>query len=136
MKLQQNSKLTKNQGLVYDALSKADGPLSAYTILDGLRDHGIRAPLQVYRALDKLLEFGMVHRLESLNSFVVCRHPDCETQKTMVFAICESCENVLELADDGLVGQLATLADARGFSVKTTTIEMSGLCSDCSAVQP
>jgi len=44
--------LTKNQTLVFDVLSHSDGPLSAYTILDKLRDHGFRAPLQVYRALD------------------------------------------------------------------------------------
>ena len=49
--------LTKNQELVLGALEKAEGPLSAYTILDALRDDGLRAPLQVYRALDKLLDF-------------------------------------------------------------------------------
>jgi Fur family zinc uptake transcriptional regulator len=70
--------LTKNQSLVMGALTNSDGPLSAYTILDQLRDHGFRAPLQVYRALDKLVEFGLVHRLESLNAFVACRHPGCD----------------------------------------------------------
>ena len=48
--------LTKNQSLVFDALSQAGAPLSAYGILDLLRDKGFRAPLQVYRALDKLVE--------------------------------------------------------------------------------
>ncbi|KAG1651456.1 High-affinity zinc uptake system membrane protein ZnuB [Nymphon striatum] len=51
--------LTKNQSLVMGALTNAEGPLSAYTILDQLRDDGFRAPLQVYRALDKLVETGM-----------------------------------------------------------------------------
>ena len=68
--------LTRNQGLVFDVLTHSEGPLSAYSILDKLRDSGFRAPLQVYRALDKLLEFGLVHRLESLNAFVACAHPD------------------------------------------------------------
>ena len=58
--------LTKNQSLVMSALSKAEGPLSAYSILDELRDQGFRAPLQVYRALEKLMDVGLVHRLESL----------------------------------------------------------------------
>lgn len=53
--------LTRNQSLVYEVLSKAEGPLSAYTILDQLRDEGFRAPLQVYRALEKLLEIGRAH---------------------------------------------------------------------------
>jgi len=44
--------LTRNQSLVFDVLEKAEGPLSAYTILDKLSDQGFRAPMQVYRALD------------------------------------------------------------------------------------
>lgn len=67
-------KLTKNQGLVLSVLESSGQPLSAYTILDRLRGQGLKAPLQVYRALDKLLEHGRVHRLESMNAFVVCCH--------------------------------------------------------------
>ncbi|HSM41507.1 MAG TPA: transcriptional repressor, partial [Afifellaceae bacterium] len=68
--------------MVFDTLLAADGPLSAYDILDRLRDKGFRAPLQVYRALDKLLALGLVHRLESLNAFIACAHPDCEGHGT------------------------------------------------------
>ena len=126
--------LTKNQGLVYDALSDADGPLSAYSILDGLREHGIRAPLQVYRALDKLLERGLVHRLESLNSFVACQHPHCDARATMVFAICSRCSHVSELAGDQLETELTGLAQSDGFSVQAATIELRGICGDCRSV--
>ena len=123
--------LTRNQTLVYDALSQSEGPLSAYAILDGLRDHGIRAPLQVYRALDKLLELGLVHRLESLNSFVACQHPECDARETMVFAICAKCGKVSELADDRLEAQLNALAATDDFTVQVATIELRGLCRDC-----
>ena len=54
--------LTKNQSLVMSALMESNAPMSAYTILDKLRDEGFRAPLQAYRALDNLVEFGLVHR--------------------------------------------------------------------------
>ena len=101
-----HQELTKNQTLVFGALSEADGPLSAYSILDQLRDEGFRAPLQVYRALEKLLEFGMVHRLESLNAFIACSHPECESHGTIAFAICETCGNVAEFADDAIAGHL------------------------------
>ncbi|MCB1460156.1 MAG: transcriptional repressor, partial [Nitratireductor sp.] len=67
--------LTRNQLLVLNALVAAGGPLSAYGILDQLREEGFRAPLQVYRALEKLVDQGKVHRLESLNAFVACSHP-------------------------------------------------------------
>ena len=61
--------MTPNETLVYNLLRQTDTPLSAYSILDALRDQGVRAPLQVYRALNKLIERGAVHRIESVNGF-------------------------------------------------------------------
>ena len=125
--------LTRNQSLVFGALSRAEGPLSAYTILDQLRDDGFRAPLQVYRALDKLVESGMVHRLESLNAFVACRHPGCDSHQTMAFAICETCGKVAEISDDALETRLRDLAGESGFAVKRAVVELRGLCADCAS---
>jgi len=124
--------LTKNQQLVLDALSGADGPLSAYTILDRLRERGFRAPPQVYRALDKLVELGMVHRLESLNAFVACRHPGCDThEETIAFAICEDCGQVAEISDDALSDELSKIAGRAGFLLKKSTVELRGVCGAC-----
>lgn len=123
--------LTRNQSLVYGALEAAGGPLSAYTILDRLREEGFRAPLQVYRALDKLLEFGIVHRLESLNAFVACRRPDCDTHATVAFAICEKCGHVTEVADENLAAQLGRLAREAGFALSKSTVELRGICAGC-----
>jgi len=123
--------LTKNQSLVMEELYQAPGPLSAYAILDQLRDDGLRAPLQVYRALEKLIEFGMVHRLESLNAFVACRHPDCDAQTTIAFTICEPCGQVTEVADDKLRSQLKSLATQNDFALEKSTVELRGICSKC-----
>lgn len=123
--------LTKNQSLVFGTLSAAEGPLSAYDILDRLRDKGFRAPLQVYRALDKLLEFGLVHRLESLNAFIACAHPDCGAHDTMAFAICESCGHVAEFSDDAITEQLDKWAGSEKFRLNRTIIELRGRCADC-----
>ncbi len=136
-----NPALTKNQTLVFDVLNRAEGPMSAYTILDKLRDHGFRAPLQVYRALDKLTEFGMVHRLESLNAFVACAHRDHECcggahghgHGTVAFAICESCNQVLEFHDHKVDHNLGDWAKSKGFKPSKTTIEIRGLCEKCAA---
>jgi Fur family transcriptional regulator, zinc uptake regulator len=125
------SDLTRNQSLVFGALSRAEGPLSAYTILDQLRDDGFRAPLQVYRALDKLVETGMVHRLESLNAFVACSHPGCDSHETIAFAICETCGKVTEISDQALETRLRDLAREDGFTVKRAVVELRGLCAGC-----
>ena len=55
------AKLTKNQSLVFEAMLQAGQPMGAYALLDQLRDHGFKAPLQIYRALDQLAELGFVH---------------------------------------------------------------------------
>lgn len=125
--------LTRNQALVLDALAGAGGPLSAYSILDLLRQEGFRAPLQVYRALDKLIAFGLVHRLESLNAFVACRQPECDVHGTIAFAICDKCGHVSEFAGDRVAALLKGWARAENFDLKKTTIELRGLCRGCRA---
>lgn len=123
--------LKKNQQLVYDVLSKATAPLSAYSILDLLRDNGFRAPLQVYRALEKLLEFGLVHKLESLNAFVACSHDECGASEPATFMICEACESVAELGDSGLANHFNKLANDNNFIIRHATVELRGRCKNC-----
>jgi Fur family zinc uptake transcriptional regulator len=123
--------LTRNQGLVLTALAGAPAPLSAYDILDKLRDDGLRAPLQVYRALDKLVERGLAHRLESLNAFVACADAHCHESGVIAFAICENCGRVDEFADEVVRERLKDWAEATGFIPTRTTIELRGLCARC-----
>ncbi len=123
--------LTKNQALVFGSLSKSGGPLTAYAILDLLRDSGFRAPLQVYRALDKLVEYGMVHRLESLNAFVACSHKDCSGHGSAAFAICETCGCVAEFTPDEAIGLLKAWTEKQQFHLSRTTIELRGTCKTC-----
>ena len=123
--------LTRNQGLVLETLNGADGPLSAYDILDRLRDEGLRAPLQVYRALDKLIEQGFAHRLESLNAFVCCAGAQCHRASIAAFAICSVCGRVDEFADEEVSERLGAWADRSGFELERTTIELRGRCAAC-----
>lgn len=123
--------LTRNQHLVLGALTGARGPLSAYSILDQLRDDGIKAPLQIYRALDKLLELGLAHRLESLNAFVACAHLHEHDSGLAAFAICETCGRVDEFADEIVQQRLSDWALARGFKPARTTVEIRGHCAAC-----
>lgn len=127
----QPHKLTKNQSLVLDALTTTDGPASAYTLLDQLRANGFRAPLQVYRALEKLIEYGLVHRLESLSSFVACAHPHDHKHGLVAFAICENCSRVDEFSDAVVEKRLKAWAQDHSFKLSSTTIEMRGTCSNC-----
>jgi Fur family transcriptional regulator, zinc uptake regulator len=123
--------LTRNQTLVLRTLGKSEAPLSAYSILDRLRDDGFRAPLQVYRALEKLQEFGLVHRLESINAFVACADPHCHGHSMIAFAICQNCGRVDEFADDVVAERLGEWVKAHRFKPAKTTIEIRGHCAAC-----
>ena len=89
--------LTKNQQTVLDILESAKEPLKAYAILFDTQKKGIKAPLQVYRALDKLIEIGKVHKIESKNSYIACKHKGCDSNTSTSFLICELCDQVTEL---------------------------------------
>ncbi|PZU19044.1 MAG: transcriptional repressor [Shinella sp.] len=126
-------KLTRNQQLVLSTLEGSAQPLSAYNILDRLRDKGLKAPLQVYRALDRLMGAGLVHRLESMNAFVICCHSrDGHIHpRITAFEICEACGKVSEFHDERVEDALLRRARLDGFKVRNTSIEMQGICREC-----
>jgi Fur family zinc uptake transcriptional regulator len=123
--------LTKNQVCVLEKLEAASGPLSAYTLLDQLRERGFRAPLQVYRALDTLVKSGFVHRLESINSFVACAEPHDHSHSMTAFAICDTCGQVTEMSDHDVGHRLDEWVRASGFAAKKAVIEFRGTCAKC-----
>ena len=132
-KSKQSPGLTNKQALVMNLLGKTKGPLSAYSILDQLHDSGFRGPVQVYRALEKLMELGLVHRLESLNAFVACQQRICDHQskKTIIFTICEICGSVQELVNNGLERLVRSLEKDIDFLTNRSVIELKGICSTC-----
>ena len=130
-------KLTDNQNYVLKSLSEAGRALSAYEILDQVRECGLRAPAQVYRALEKLIEVGLVHRLESLNAFVACDHKHDHAQApapahAAAFAICETCGTVFEYDMPTEADALRASLAKDGFVANSMTVEVRGCCADCS----
>ncbi len=123
------TKLTKNQALVLKVLSNASQPLGAYAILDKLRSHGFKAPLTVYRALEQLAGQGLVHKLESLNSWTSC----CGEHQANppVLEICNDCGVVTEQFDRELVKSLSSMSERSGFIPDRSIIEIHGRCDDC-----
>ena len=123
--------LSKNQQIIFDLIDKSSEPLKAYTILFSVQKKGIKAPPQVYRALDKLVERGKIHKIESKNAFVACRNSNCDISKTTAFSICESCEMVDEINDAKLTKYLTNFSDKKGTKYKRFNLEFFGLCKKC-----
>ena len=80
--------LSHNQKLVHKLLKNSNKPLKAYSILFEIQKMGIKSPTQVYRALDKLIEIGKVHKIESKNSYVACKNKNCLNKSSTSFLIC------------------------------------------------
>ena len=103
----QTQTFSKNQRIVLDIVEKAKGPLKAYSILFNVQKKGINAPQQIYRALDKLIEAGKIHKIESKNAFVACKNDSCTISNATAFSICDSCEMVTEISNPKLSKYLA-----------------------------
>ena len=123
--------LSKNQQIVLNIIENAKGPLKAYSILFNVQKKGINAPQQIYRALDKLIEIGKIHKIESKNAFVACRNSNCDISKATAFSICDSCEMVDEISDAKLTKYLSNFNDKKGTKYKRFNLEFFGLCKNC-----
>ena len=123
--------LSKNQQIVFQIIEKAKEPLKAYSILYDVQKKGMKAPLQVYRALDKLLELGKIHKIESKNAFVACKNSNCEITKATAFSICEKCEKVTEINNSKLSIYLSNFQDSTGMKYNKYNLEFFGFCKKC-----
>ena len=127
-KMHKEHNLSKNQQIIFDLIDKSPEPLKAYTILFNVQKKGIKAPLQVYRALDKLVEIGKIHKIESRNAFIACHNSSCQVSKATAFSICEICEKVTEISSASLSKYLTNFKDKDG--MKYSKYNLDG-CNHC-----
>jgi Fur family zinc uptake transcriptional regulator len=127
---QRDCRLTDQRKTVLELVLASEKPLTAYEILDRLRE-SIKnpAPPTVYRALDFLLEHGLIHKLESIHAYIGCSHPDHE--HISQFLICNDCGDVNEIDNKAIERSLHSAEEAAGFKTSHPVIELLGTCSQC-----
>ncbi|MCQ9155968.1 Fur family transcriptional regulator [Acidomonas methanolica] len=131
------TRLTETRRQVLGLILAAPKPPGAYDLLEQLRVwHRNAAPPTIYRALDFLSEQGLIHKIERLSAFVPCTHRlNCdhgaECGHRAQFLICRVCGHVSELEDPDTEIALSRAAQAQGFRIELTTIEVEGLCAAC-----
>lgn len=125
-------RFTPLRKLVLEEIARSHTAVGAYDILDRLAKRADKrlAPISVYRALDSLVEAGVVHRLESRNAFFACHAPHAGDRRQIVLA-CDRCGVVAEVAGEPVFDQLAKAATTVGFSVGRAMVEVFGTCRDC-----
>ena len=126
-----SQKLTPIRREVLQALLSSHRPLGAYDVIEELaKVKPRRAPITVYRALDFLMENGLVHRIESRNAYLACAHGHDE-HATMAFLICERCGLVGEVPAASVAQSLNVSVRATGFAPRMSIVEVTGLCAHC-----
>ena len=117
---------------VLEVLLSQHRAFGAYEIAAHLAKSGKKLQaVQIYRALDALIEAGSVHRIESRNAFIACHNgEECSSPQ---FLICESCERVAEIDSKQIEASVADAASTYQFQLHSRQVELSGLCTDCSS---
>ena len=129
---ERGQRLTRPRRAVLAKLLSAGRPLSAYELLDLLRpEDGKSTAASVYRTLDFLMALGIVHRLESTRSFVLCGHPG--GPHWVQFLICRRCGQVVEAEDQRIAAATERLGQRLGFALDQRIVELTGVCEGCQA---
>lgn len=125
-----NLRFTDLRQKVFLIILQSHQSCKAYDILETLQKNDSSAkPATVYRSLDFLLDYGLVHKLHSLNSYVICSHPLRHSRCS--FLICYKCNEVLECCDDDISKEIEKIGSNNSFLVKQAAIEIGGICSSC-----
>lgn len=123
-------RLTPRRRRVLELVWRSHRPIGAYDLLEQLGADGKRAaPPTVYRALEFLIDAGLVHRLDSLNAFIGCADPS--HAHTGQFLICTQCRSVAELNDDSVESLVHARARDLGFEPESLVLELQGVCAGC-----
>ena len=123
-------RLTPVRRQVLELIWQNHKPTGAYELLPQLALAGFNsAPPTVYRALDFLLEIGLIHRISSLNAFIGCDHPG--GLHPTGFFICTDCGNAAELPAETLQTFASQLENELGVQVDSSSYELTGLCAVC-----
>lgn len=126
-------RLTPQRRAVLTKLLTASRPLTAYELVDLVRpEDAAITPASIYRSLDFLLAVGLVHRLDSTRSFIACDHPD--HPHAGQFLICRACGTVVEAEDKRIDRAAEDLGERHGFTLEHRSVELTGLCGTCRAV--
>jgi Fur family zinc uptake transcriptional regulator len=122
--------LTPIRHQVLELIWASHKAVKAYELLDRIKPQMDAAkPATIYRALDFLIEQGLIHRVESLNAFVGCNSSDHQHEQLLL--ICMNCQEVEERSASEVMQALSKEINQAGFIVHSKAIEIHGVCSEC-----
>lgn len=126
----ENARMTDPRRYVLDIVSKTKRAMTAYDILESLGQYLDKPkPPTAYRAIDFWVDAGFLHRIESLNAYILCSAG--HTHDGSQFMICDDCGDVTEAHLCHLPDGLKNRASKENFQVKRWSVELHGQCAHC-----
>lgn len=124
-------RLTRLRALVFEEIANSHHSIGAYEIRERIAAKGTQlAPISVYRAIEALMQAGVVHRLESRNAYFAC-HCIHGAGREHIVLCCERCGTIAEIPAESVFAAIATAARDNGFTPRVRVVEVSGLCAHC-----
>lgn len=119
---------TRQKDAIREALRESDEFISAQDLHRSLEERGIHIGLAtVYRQLNALADAGLADtiRMDGQQLFRMCGDDGHHHH-----LVCTKCGKTVEIEPPS-ESWLRSIADARGFTVESHTLEVFGLCPDC-----
>jgi len=123
-------RFTEPRERVLSLLADCSEPMGAYQILAALSSYkGKVNPPTVYRAIEFWNKHRFIHRVESMNAYIVC----CENKyhENFCIFICNECNTVLELKMNNFPLTITNALQNKDLTVTRSTTEMYGKCRQC-----
>lgn len=123
------TQLSSAQQTILQILQTENKAMSAYTLLDMAKPFGFHAPMQIYRILNRLMDYGLVVKLDTLNMYLA---HECQHQHAyQLLTICTECQKV-QCVDLPQLGQVIEQSiHPQHFNSKHQHLELLGQCALC-----
>ena len=131
--LKKKKSLTPSRTLIIKTLAKYKKPISAYELRDEInKNKDLRINIsQIYRVLEFWIDLGLIHKISSINKFLLCVTPD--EKHIHMLNYCTVCEKVYETCNEQMGLNLKKSTAKLDLVFNTTrSVEIPVICPQCS----
>jgi Fur family transcriptional regulator, zinc uptake regulator len=115
---------------VFREIAGSHKAIGAYDVLNSLAKKGTRlTPISVYRAINTLVDIGVVRRFKSRNAYYASHSADPMSPRLVL--ACEVCGRVADADGVPMFRGIRRALARRAFSPRTAIMEVMGVCAHC-----
>lgn len=120
--------LSTQQELILQIIFVQQSPMSSSSILEQLIIYNPTANrMTIYRALEYLIEHKLVHKIQSQNTYTICKQISDHSCQILV---CTQCGAEVEIHSHSICSALDSVQAEYNFTF-ANPLEILGLCANC-----